>query len=121
MPGVGPLLGVSTAGVRRRAGRRIAGVPRGLPPLQPRHCTNDPGKGRTLALFLAPPRWCNGAGAGGNRAGVGQSKGLVRTGLAWRTVKVAGGPSVVVVPGTSAAAPPSTLKLPLQVVVSEAV
>jgi len=36
-------------------------------------------------------------------------------------VKVAGGPSVVVVPGTSAVAPPSTLKVPLQVVVSAAV
>ena len=50
-----------------------------------------------------------------------QSNGLVRTGLAWSTVKVAGGPSVVVVPGTSAVAPPFTLKVPLQVVVSEAV
>ena len=102
-------------------GRLVAGVPRELPPLQRRHRTRNPGNGRTVALFLTPPRCCNGAEAGGTARQWGQSNGLVRTGLAWSTVKVAGGPSVVVVPGTSAVAPPSTLKVPLQVVVSEAV
>ena len=40
-----------------------------------------------------------------------QSYGLVRTGRAWRTAKVTGGPSVVVRAGDGALAPPSTLKV----------
>jgi hypothetical protein len=50
-----------------------------------------------------------------------QPAGSTRTGCACRTVKVTGGPSVVVVPGTAVTGPPSTLKVPDQVVVTEAV
>ena len=50
-----------------------------------------------------------------------QSSGLVRTARACSTSKVTGGPSVVVVPGTSAGAPPSTVKVAPQVTVRYAV
>ena len=47
----------------------------------------------------------------------GQLYGLVRTARAWRTSKVTGGPSVVVVPGTSAGALPLTVNVAPQVTV----
>jgi hypothetical protein len=46
-----------------------------------------------------------------------QLYGLVRTGRAWRTSKVTGGPSVLAVPGTLAGALPLTVNVAPQVTV----
>src|SRR5688572_19316644 len=48
---------------------------------------------------------------------VGQLYGLVRTGRAWRTSNVTGGPSVVVVPGTFCGALPLMVNVAPQVTV----
>jgi len=63
------------------------------------------------ALHGQAERWCL----------RGYSYGLVRTGRAWRTSKVMGGPSVVVVPGTSVGALPLTVNVAPQVTVRWAV